>query len=61
MSLYGYNGRLLKKVGERVKPGEAIAESVSDAEAGKPQLYFEIRETARAINPRTFLKGAPAP
>jgi len=44
-----------------VKPGEAIAESVSDAEAGKPQLYFEIRETARAINPRTFLKGAPAP
>jgi hypothetical protein len=61
MSLYGYNGRLLRKVGDRVKPGEVIAESLAETENGKPQLYFEIRETARAVDPRAFLKGNPSP
>ena len=61
MTLYGYNGRLLRKVGDRVKPGEVIAESPADGDASKPQLYFEVREAARAIDPRTFLKGNPPP
>jgi murein hydrolase activator len=61
MTLYGYNGRLLRKVGDRVKPGEVIAESPSDADGIKPQLYFEVREAARAVDPRTFLKGHPTP
>jgi len=61
MTLYGYNGRLLRKLGDRVKPGEVIAESPSDADGIKPQLYFEVREAARAIDPRTFLKGHPTP
>ena len=61
MTLYGYNGRLLRKVGDRVKPGDVIAESSADVDASKPQLYFEVREAARAIDPRTFLKGNPPP
>jgi murein hydrolase activator len=59
MTLYGYNGRLLRKVGDRVRAGDVLAESVSDNEAGKPQLYFEIREAARAVDPRSFLKAKP--
>ena len=61
MTLYGYNGRLLRSVGDRVKPGDLIAETPSDPETGKPQLYFEIRESARAVDPRPFMKGAPSP
>jgi septal ring factor EnvC (AmiA/AmiB activator) len=61
MTLYGYNGRLMRNVGDRVKPGDVIAETPGDPESGKPQLYFEIRESTRAIDPRLFLKGAPTP
>lgn len=61
MSLYGYNGQLLRKVGDRVKPGDLIAQSLTDSDVGKAQLYFEIRESARAVDPRTFLKGMPSP
>jgi hypothetical protein len=61
MSLYGYNGQLLRKVGDRVKPGDLIAQSLNDSDVGKAQLYFEIRESARAVDPRTFLKGMPSP
>ena len=61
MTLYGYNGRLLRSVGDRVKPGDVIAETPADPETGKPQLYFEIRESARAVDPRPFMKGAPSP
>ena len=59
MTLYGYNGRLLRKVGDRVRAGDVLAESLADTDAGKPQLYFEIREAGRAIDPRSFLKGKP--
>jgi septal ring factor EnvC (AmiA/AmiB activator) len=61
LSLYGYNGRLLRAVGDRVKPGDAIAESVGDGDPGRPQLYFEIRSAGRPIDPRPWLKGAPRP
>jgi septal ring factor EnvC (AmiA/AmiB activator) len=61
MTLYGYNGRLLRKVGDRVKPGEIIAESPTEVDGSKPQLYFEVREAARAIDPRRSSKGNPAP
>jgi len=59
MTLYGYNGRLLRTVGDRVRAGDVLAESLTASDAGKPQLYFEIREAGRAIDPRSFLKGKP--
>jgi septal ring factor EnvC (AmiA/AmiB activator) len=61
MTLYGYNGRLLRNVGDRLRPGDVLAESQTAADAGKPQLYFEIREAARAVDPARFLKGTSPP
>jgi septal ring factor EnvC (AmiA/AmiB activator) len=56
MSLYGHNQALLKSVGERVEAGEPIAligQSGGQAESG---LYFEIRQTGKAVNPKLWCK-----
>jgi murein hydrolase activator len=60
LSLYGYNEKLYKAVGDRVRPGEVIAASFGDS-AARPELYFEIRQGARPVDPRPWLKGAPRP
>jgi septal ring factor EnvC (AmiA/AmiB activator) len=60
LSLYGYNEKLYKAVGDRVRPGELIAASFGDS-AARPELYFEIRQGARPVDPRPWLKGAPRP
>lgn len=60
LSLYGYNEKLYKAVGDRVRPGELIAASFGDG-AARPQLYFEIRQGARPLDPRPWLKGALRP
>ena len=60
LSLYGYNEKLYKAVGDRVRPGDVIAESFSDS-GGRPELYFEIRHGARPLDPRPWLRGAPHP
>ena len=59
LSLYGYNDRLYKSVGDKVRPGEVLA--ASPGEAGHPELYFEIREGARPLDPRPWLHGGPHP
>jgi septal ring factor EnvC (AmiA/AmiB activator) len=62
LSLYGYNERLARQVGDRVKPGDVLAESyVAGEGAGRPQLYIEIRQGARPLDPRGWLKGNPRP
>jgi len=60
LSLYGYNEKLYRAVGERVRPGEVIAASFGDGGA-RPELYFEIRQGSRPLDPRAWLKGAPRP
>ena len=60
LSLYAHNDRIFKAAGERVRPGEVIAAS-SAAAAGRPELYFEIRQGARPLDPRPWLKGMPRP
>lgn len=60
LSLYGYNEKLYRAVGDRVRPGEVIAASFGDG-AARPELYFEIRHGARPLDPRPWLKGAPRP
>ena len=60
LSLYGYNERLFKAVGDRVRPGDVLAASPS-AGPTRPELYFEIRRGARPLDPRQWLKGAPPP
>ena len=60
LSLYGYNDRLYKGVGDKVRPGEVLAQSPGESST-RPELYFEIREGARPLDPRPWLKGPPRP
>ena len=58
MTLYGHAEVLYKSVGDRVAPGDVIA-SLSDTEGAKPQLYFEIREGRKTVDPKLWLKTSP--
>ncbi len=58
MTLYGHAEVLYKSVGDKVAPGDVIA-SLSDSEGAKPQLYFEIREGRKTVDPKLWLKTAP--
>ncbi len=56
MSLYSNNESLYKQVGERVRPGDAIA-AVGNS-GGQPDsgLYFEMRHQSRPVNPLLWVK-----
>jgi septal ring factor EnvC (AmiA/AmiB activator) len=58
MTLYGHAEVLYKSVGDKVAPGDVIA-ALSDTEGAKPQLYFEIREGRKTVDPKLWLKSAP--
>jgi septal ring factor EnvC (AmiA/AmiB activator) len=58
MTLYGHAEVLYKAVGDRVSPGDVIA-ALSDTEGAKPQLYFEIREGRKTVDPKLWLKTNP--
>jgi septal ring factor EnvC (AmiA/AmiB activator) len=58
MTLYGHAEVLYKSVGDRVAPGDVIA-ALSDTEGAKPQLYFEIREGRKTVDPKLWLKASP--
>jgi murein hydrolase activator len=58
MTLYGHAEVLYKSVGDKVAPGDVIA-SLSDTEGAKPQLYFEIREGRKTVDPKLWLKTTP--
>ncbi len=57
MTLYGHAEVLYKSVGDWVAPGDVIA-ALSDAGA-QPQLYFEIREGRKTVDPRVWLRATP--
>lgn len=56
MSLYGHNQALLKKAGEVVQAGEAIALLGQSGGQSRPNLYFEIRYKGKPVNPVNWLK-----
>jgi septal ring factor EnvC (AmiA/AmiB activator) len=58
MTLYGHAEVLYKSVGDWVAPGDVVA-AMSDAGGGAPQLYFEIRNGRKAVDPKAWLKAAP--
>jgi septal ring factor EnvC (AmiA/AmiB activator) len=57
MTLYGHAEVLYKSVGDWVAPGDVIA-ALSDAGAA-PQLYFEIRDGRKTVDPGVWLKTTP--
>jgi murein hydrolase activator len=58
MTLYGHAEVLYKSVGAWVAPGDVIA-ALSDSEGVNPQLYFEIREGRKTVDPKAWLKTMP--
>jgi septal ring factor EnvC (AmiA/AmiB activator) len=58
MTLYGHAEVLYKSVGDKVAPGDVVA-ALSETEGAKPQLYFEIREGRKTVDPKLWLKTAP--
>jgi septal ring factor EnvC (AmiA/AmiB activator) len=60
MTLYGHAEVLFKSVGDWVAPGDVIA-GLSDAGAAAPQLYFEIRDGRKVVEPKLWLKPGTAP
>jgi septal ring factor EnvC (AmiA/AmiB activator) len=58
LTLYGHAEVLYKSVGDKVAPGDVIG-AVSDAGGTLPQLYFEIREGRKPVDPKAWLRSAP--
>ena len=58
MTLYGHAEVLYKSVGDWVAPGDVIA-AMSDAGGADPQLYFEIREGRKTVDPAVWLRREP--
>jgi septal ring factor EnvC (AmiA/AmiB activator) len=57
MTLYGHAEVLYKSVGDRVAPGDVIA-AMNDA-GGDIELYFEIREGRKTVDPKAWLRINP--
>jgi septal ring factor EnvC (AmiA/AmiB activator) len=55
LTLYGHTEVLYKSVGDWVAPGDVIA-AVSDAGGTAPELYFEIRDGRKPVDPKIWLK-----
>ncbi len=56
VSVYKHNARLLKKAGERVRAGEAIAIMGNSGEySSGPHLHFEIWHKGKALNPEDYI------
>ncbi|HUE11599.1 MAG TPA: peptidoglycan DD-metalloendopeptidase family protein [Steroidobacteraceae bacterium] len=58
MTLYGHAEVLYKSVGDWVAPGDVIA-ALSDAGEVPPQLYFEIRDGRKTVDPKIWLRTKP--
>jgi len=58
LTLYGHAEVLYKSVGDWVAPGDVIA-ALSDANGPAPQLYFEIRDGRKTVDPKLWLKTSP--
>jgi septal ring factor EnvC (AmiA/AmiB activator) len=58
MTLYGHAEVLYKSVGDWVAPGDVIA-GLSDSNGAAPQLYFEIRDGRKTVDPKIWLRPNP--
>jgi lipoprotein NlpD len=57
ISVYKYNSVLLKKVGDKVKAGDAIAIIGNTGEQmSGPHLHFELWHKGYAVNPEQYIK-----
>lgn len=55
ITAYAHNSSLLVGKGQAVKRGQAIARVGTSGGVNRPQLHFEMRKGARAVNPVKYL------
>lgn len=55
ISTYGHNSALLVVRGQAVSQGQQIARAGSSGNVAQPQLHFELRRNADAIDPMRYL------
>jgi murein DD-endopeptidase MepM/ murein hydrolase activator NlpD len=55
VTAYAHNDQLLVDRGQKVKAGQVIARAGSTGSVSDPQLHFEIRRGADAVDPQRFL------
>ncbi|MEM6683129.1 MAG: M23 family metallopeptidase [Pseudomonadota bacterium] len=55
ISTYGHNARLYVKRGQQVVQGQQIASVGSTGSVADPQVHFELRRNAQAIDPMRYL------
>lgn len=55
ITAYAHNSQNMAKRGEKVQKGEVIALAGMSGSATEPQLHFEVRRNARAIDPQKVL------
>ena len=56
LSLYGHNEQLFRAVGDQVAPGDTIASVGDSGGRAQPELYFEIRQAARPLDPQPWFR-----
>jgi septal ring factor EnvC (AmiA/AmiB activator) len=56
LSLYGHNEQLFRRVGDTVVAGDTIAGVGDTGGRPSPQLYFEIRQGAKPVDPAPWFK-----
>lgn len=57
MTAYAHNSKLLVKRGDTVSKGQTISLSGSSGSVTSPQVHFEIRKGAKAVDPRGVIEG----
>lgn len=60
VTAYAHASQLLVKKGDTVKRGDVIAMSGATGAVQSPQLHFEVRKGATALDPTTFLNSNTA-
>ncbi len=55
MTAYAHNSKLLVKRGDTVKRGQIIAQAGRTGSVTSPQVHFELRKGAKAVDPRTMI------
>ena len=55
-SVYANNEELFVRQGQRVNAGQKIANQ-GDSDASRTQLYFEVRQNSKPIDPMRILPG----